>query len=126
MSVFWKVDAPTISIVIACCAFLISFISITLSLLSYRKDRWKLSLGAWIEAPAPSIPSFPKAIRGRLFVETKNIGRRTLTIEGIALQVFKDELEEIRKSELARIEKVERIGFVAYFMSAQSFPVTVD
>jgi hypothetical protein len=123
MSIFWKVDAPTVSIVIACCALFVSFISITLSVLSYRKDRWKLSLEAWIGRQEG-------LIQAHLFVKVANVGRRALTIEKICLQVFEDEIEALNKlntsrQRLAIIERVEHIGSVARFPHTLSkgFPV---
>ena len=62
-------------------------------------------------------------VRGKLFVKMANTGRRSLTIEGIWLQVFEDELEGLRKTELVYTERVERLGFVARFAFRQGeFP----
>jgi|SRR5271165_354834 len=108
----WEWITSNISILIACLALLISFVSITLSLLGYRKDRWKLYLQAWIEGPAsPSTTN----IRRWLFVSAKNIGRRVLTIENIFVQVFEDELEELRKIQVVALTSIQGIGSVAYF-----------
>jgi hypothetical protein len=118
----WGWDKSEVSIGISCGAFLISVISIILSILSYRKDRWRLSLEAWIKGYElnPGMP--PNATRGELFVKMANIGRRALTIEKICLQVFEDEIEELNtlskpqsRTVLVRIEMVEHIGSVARF-----------
>jgi hypothetical protein len=123
-----KVDKSTISIGIALGAFLISLVSLLVSILGYRKDRWKLSLEAWIEPSKSSPPFFEGSIRGRLFVKAANIGRRALTIEQIHLQVFEDEVEELRKNEHVWTGKKERRGAVASFpyTRPRGFPVQLD
>jgi hypothetical protein len=115
-----KVNTSTISIVISVGAFLISVVSIVLSVLNYRKDRWKISLSAWIEPLKSSVPVHQGAIRGHLFVKAANLGRRTLTIEKMYLQVFGDELEELRKNGHVWTDKIERIGAVASFPYAST------
>jgi hypothetical protein len=124
MSVFW--NAPTVSIIIACCALLISFISITLSVLSYRKDRWKLLLEAWIKPRASGNP--PTVVRGYLFVKLSNIGRRAVTIEKICLQLFEDEIEGLSGMNSmghSTIERIEHIGYTVRFRftNPKGFPV---
>lgn len=110
----------------SCLALGVSAVSFLLSFFSYRKDRWRLSLEAWIEAqtltPGTSVDAnlIPGLIRGRLFVNAANTGRRPITIQNIRLQVFKDELTDFRKTELVRIDEVAPFGFVAGF--AATFP----
>jgi hypothetical protein len=81
-------------------------------------------LEAWIRVS--SMPDFPALVQGRLLVKDANIGRRALTIEKIYVQVFEDELEELRKAPVAEVGRVERIGFVARFTTftrPSRFPV---
>jgi len=133
----WGWDKSDVSIGISCGAFLISVISIILSILSYRKDRWKLSLEAWIKGSefCPGMPVSPTTTRGELFVKIANIGRRALTIEKICLQVFEDEIEGLTTLSkppfrpVVRMEMVEHIGSVARFafVSPQGgFPVQLS
>jgi len=103
------VDKSNISIGISGFALLISAISIILSILSYRKDRWKLSLEAWIHRRgfitegqvlmpgAVPMPNSPTQVRGELFVKMANIGRRAVTIEKICLQIFEDEIDRLKE-----------------------------
>lgn len=62
---------------------------------------------------------------GRLYVRASNVGRRALTIEEIFLQVFPDELEELRTTPLARVGKMKRIEYVAIyaFKTPKDFPL---
>jgi hypothetical protein len=128
-----------LSILISCGAFLISLISIVLSILSYRRDRWKLSLEARIEGRVyrtengKVLPISPTRIRGELIVKASNIGRRSLTIEKICLQVFEDEVDALNAlpthhQQLFIIERVEHLGPVARFafISPQAFPVQLS
>jgi hypothetical protein len=100
-----EVKTASLSLFISCGAFLISVISIILSTLSYRKDRWKLSLEAWIQTRVSNLPNSPSLGQGRLLVKAANIGRRALTIEKICLQVFEHELEQLRKVPGAEVRK---------------------
>jgi len=121
-----KVDTSTISIFISVGALLISGFSIFLSILNYRKDRWKLSLEPWIE-PGPSNPPFhPGSIRATLFVRVANIGRRALTIENIRLEVFEDEIEELDKSELASVKRQSNGWIAAFHYVGPQMPAQLD
>lgn len=118
-------DKPTI---IASGALLISVVSIILSILNYRKDRWKLSLEAWIRIQTMSQPTKEQSRRGWLCVKAANIGRRALTIEKIYLQVFGDEIEELRKTPLVEMGRIDRIGMVACFRlyTPAGFPIQLN
>jgi hypothetical protein len=121
-----------LSTIIACLALFIS-------LRIYRRDRWKLSLEAWIEGRSyrtedgKVLPISPTQIRGELIVKASNVGRRSLTIEKICLQVFEDDIATLKAlpknhQELFRIERDEHIGAVARFafMHPQDFPVQLN
>lgn len=124
------------SIAISLCAFLVSCISITLSLLNYRKDRWKLAVTAWIYVPRSSEPSLPDPPNGRLGLKASNVGRRQLTLGEIFVQVFSDEIEELRNQPLVQTFTKGGLGCFASFAAKypskfplqlkESEPITVD
>jgi hypothetical protein len=86
--------------------------------------RGDLKLQSQIKGQVSSNPTFPSgAIRGRLFVKMANIGRRVVTIEKICLQVFQEELEELRKINLAISKGLKALGLSLAFRShVQRFP----
>jgi len=71
------------------------------------------------------VPDRAQTGRGGLFLRAANIGRRALTIEKIFLQVFSDEIEELRTTPLVEIDTIERIGTVAFFrtITPNRFPI---
>jgi hypothetical protein len=119
------VETTTISILISCLALFISIVSIGISILNYKKDRWKLSLEARIRIEKMLVPDGAQTGRGRLFLKAANIGRRALTIEKIFLQVFSDEIEELRSTPLVEVSSIEQIGTVAFFrtITPNRFPI---